>query len=354
MATTFAIVAVFLPIAFMSGIIGQFFLQFGITVAVAVLVSLFVSFTLDPMLSSVWPDPKEGRFKYLPWLGRVMEKVELGVDAAHRVYDRMLRWVLGGRRYGVPGLAQLARKNNPTRELPRWASASPRILMVLLALFTFFGSFFLVPLIGTEFVPQGDQGMAFMRINTPIGSSLQYTDAKLRDVEADFAKIPGIESVVTTVGTDEGRNYAQVMLRLQDLKDHKRPSQQEIENMIREHISRMAGMHRADVVARVAAAVPPGVVDGVDARVGPERVAVGCLGVLPGHIDEPGQPPDLGPAHVGVQVDRAVLVAVVKPEQLAVVEPVFLPGGRRVSQLTLRLCLHQVLPPLRALPGGFR
>src|SRR3984885_13744798 len=68
---------------------------------------------------------------------------------------------------------------------------------------------------------------------------------------------------------------------------------------------------RADVVARVAAGVPPGGGDGVDARVEPERFAVGCLGVLPRHIDEPGQPPDLSPAHVGVQVYRAVLVAVV-------------------------------------------
>src|SRR3984957_3710186 len=88
----------------------------------------------------------------------------------------------------------------------------------------------------------------------------------------------------------------------------------------------------ADVVARMAAAVPPGMVDGVDARVGPERVAVGCLGVLPGHIDEPGQPPDLGPGHVRVKVHRAVLVAVVEPEQLAMVEPVLLPGGRRVRR----------------------
>ena len=59
MATTFAIVAVFVPIAFMSGIVGKFFFQFGLTVAVAVLVSLFVSFTLDPMLSSVWHDPPD-------------------------------------------------------------------------------------------------------------------------------------------------------------------------------------------------------------------------------------------------------------------------------------------------------
>src|SRR5215469_3942849 len=108
---------------------------------------------------------------------------------------------------------------------------------------------------------------------------------------------------------------------------------------------------RADVVARVAAAVPPGVVDGVDPRVEPERVAVGCLGVLPGHIDESGQPADLSPAHVGVGVDRAVLVAVVEPEQLAVVEPVLLPGGRRVGQLALRLCFHQDPP---ASPGTAR
>ena len=111
---------------------------------------------------------------------------------------------------------------------------------------------------------------------------------------------------------------------------------------------------RADVVTRVAAAVPPGVVDRVDARVGPERVAVRCLGVLPGHIDEPGQPPDLSPAHVGVHVYRAVLVAVVEPEQLAVVEPVLLPGGRRVSQLTLRRCLHRVLHLSGHGPAGFR
>jgi multidrug efflux pump subunit AcrB len=57
MATTFAMCAVFVPVAFMGGIIGKFFYPFGITVVVAVLVSLFVSFTLDPMLSSVWNDP---------------------------------------------------------------------------------------------------------------------------------------------------------------------------------------------------------------------------------------------------------------------------------------------------------
>ncbi len=244
MATTFAILAVFVPVAFMSGAIGRFFLQFGITVAVAVAVSLFVSFTLDPMLSSIWPDPPEGRFRRAPWLGRIMEKVESAIEAAHRLYDVMLRWALSGRRYGIPGLAKIARSRPAaqTRPLPRWASLSPRSMLLVLAAFTFFGSFLLVPAIGVEFVPEGDDGIIFMRMNTPIGSSLQYTDAKVRDVEAGFREIPGIETIVTTIGTEEGRNYAQVLLRLTDLEEKPRPSKKEIEKEIRDRINRMAGM----------------------------------------------------------------------------------------------------------------
>jgi multidrug efflux pump subunit AcrB len=243
MATTFAILAVFIPVAFMSGVIGRFFFQFGITVAVAVLVSLFVSFTLDPMLSSIWADPKEGRFRYAPWLGRIMEKVEQGVEYAHVFYDRLLRWALSGRRYGIPGLAQWSRSRRPDRAaLPRWASASPRVLLLLLAAFAFFGSFFIVPLVGTEFVPQGDQGMVMMRLNAPIGSSLQYTDAKVRDVEATLRQIKGVEAIVTTIGTDEGKNYARVLLRLTDPRVQPRPAQVEIEKTVRERLAHMAGM----------------------------------------------------------------------------------------------------------------
>ncbi|RPH54985.1 MAG: efflux RND transporter permease subunit [Lysobacterales bacterium] len=242
MATTFAILAVFIPVAFMSGVIGRFFLQFGITVAVAVLVSLFVSFTLDPMLSSIWPDPKAGRFRRAPWLGRVMEKVEEGVDRAHQIYDRLLRWALGERRFAIPGLAQIARRRHPERVTPRWASASPRLLLLLLAAFLFFGSFMLVPLIGTEFVPQDDQGMVFMRVNTPIGSSLEYTDAKIHDVEATIRELDGVDAIMTTVGTDEGKNYAQLRVKLTDRQTTERPSQKDIEKQIRERLGRMAGL----------------------------------------------------------------------------------------------------------------
>jgi multidrug efflux pump subunit AcrB len=242
MATTFAILAVFIPVAFMSGVIGRFFFQFGITVAVAVFVSLIVSFTLDPMLSSIWPDPKEGRFKYVPWLGRWMDKVETWIEAAHRVYDRLLNWALSPTRYRIPGVAQLAVRT-PDAPTPRWASISPRALLLVMSAVIFIGSIFLVPLVGAEFVPQGDEGMVQMRMNTPLGSSLQYTDAKVRDVEAKLREIEGVESIVTDVGTDEGRNFAQILLKLTDVTKSDRPSQQEIETTVRERVADMAGIN---------------------------------------------------------------------------------------------------------------
>jgi HAE1 family hydrophobic/amphiphilic exporter-1 len=244
MATTFAILAVFVPVAFMSGAIGRFFLQFGITVAVAVAVSLFVSFTLDPMLSSVWPDPKEGRFRRAPWLRRIMDRVESGIEAAHRGYDRVLRWALSDRRYAVPGLANLAQRKPREADaaLPRWASVSPRALLLVVAAVSFFGSFLLVPKIGVEFVPQGDDGVIFLRLNTPIGSSLEYTDAKVRDVEEMLRGVDGVQTVVTTVGTGEGRNYAQLLVRLSDIAETKRRSQKDIEQEIRGRVNRMAGL----------------------------------------------------------------------------------------------------------------
>jgi len=213
MATTFAIVAVFVPIAFMKGIIGRFFLQFGITVAVAVLVSLFVSFTLDPMLSSVWPDPVKDRFKYVPWLGRLMARIEHGIEWLHGVYAKVLALALG------------------------WRKST-----LLLAVALFAGSLMLVPKIGGEFVPQVDDGFIQLRLKTPIGSSLEYSDAKLRQAEAALAEFKEIESVSTIVGSWEGRNYSQVNLKLTNVHKTHRRSQQEMEKVIRDRLEKIAGI----------------------------------------------------------------------------------------------------------------
>jgi hydrophobe/amphiphile efflux-1 (HAE1) family protein len=215
MATTFAIVAVFVPIAFMSGLIGRFFFQFGVTVAVAVLVSLFVSFTLDPMLSSVWHDPPGSRFRRAPWLGRFMDRVERGIEWLHRLYGTILEWGLGHRKS-----------------------------VLAIALVSFFASFLVVPLVGTEFVPESDEGFISLRLNTPVGSSLEYSDGKVRQVEAALKAVPEIALTMTTIGTDEGRNYARVNLKLVD-RAHRTRSQKQIEQAIRKELKPIPGIELA-------------------------------------------------------------------------------------------------------------
>ncbi|HYD78768.1 MAG TPA: efflux RND transporter permease subunit [Paucimonas sp.] len=213
MATTFAIVAVFVPIAFMQGIIGRFFFQFGVTVTVAVLVSLFVSFTLDPMLSSVWHDPAENRFQRFPWLARLMDRIEHGIERVHVIYGRALERALAWRK---------------------------TTLAVAFALFI--GSFFLVPFVGTEFIPEADEGYIALQFKTPVGSSLAYTDAKIRQVEEALKAFPEIEAVDTTVGTNGARNEAEVNLKLTDVRKTHRMPQKELEKKIRDRLKSIAGL----------------------------------------------------------------------------------------------------------------
>ncbi len=213
MATTFAIVAVFVPVAFMDGIIGRFFLQFGITVAVAVLVSLFVSFTLDPMLSSVWRDPVKDRFKYVPWLGRVMDKVEHGIDKMHVWYGKVLGAALN------------------------WRKATLALAFALFA-----GSIVMMGSLGSEMVPQTDDGFVRMRFKTEVGSSLEYTDSKVRQIEAAIREFKEVDSVIANIGTWDGRNTAYVGIRLTDLKKGPRRSQKEMEIVLRERLQPIAGI----------------------------------------------------------------------------------------------------------------
>ena len=221
MATTFAIVAVFVPIAFMSGIIGRFFFQFGVTVAVAVLVSLFVSFTLDPMLSSVWHDPPGSRFRRVPWLGRFMDRVERGIEWLHVLYGAVLEWGLGHRKS-----------------------------VIAIALVAFFGSFAIVPLVGTEFVPETDEGFLSLRLNTPVGSSLEYTDGKVQQVEA-VLKAHSRDRA----RDDDDRHRGRPQLRARQPEAH-RPrarsrTQKEIERAIRDR-AEADSRHRARVRLRPA------------------------------------------------------------------------------------------------------
>ncbi len=252
MATTFAIIAVFVPIAFMRGLIGQFFFQFGLTVAVAVLVSLFVSFTLDPMLSSVWRDPPGSRFRRVPWLGRFMDRVEHVIGRVHAIYGRMLAWALADARHRVyvpvVGFVTAWRSGGWSALKPRWATITHRGIVLWTALLIFFASFALLPLIGKELMPQVDEGFISLRLNTPVGTSLEFTDTKVREVEAVLKQFPEVVLAMTTVGIDDsiggGRNYARVNMKLTGRSARAR-SQKEIERAIRAALRPIPGIELA-------------------------------------------------------------------------------------------------------------
>src|SRR6266850_1921312 len=168
LATTFSIVAVFVPIAFMGGMVGKFFYPFGITVAVAVLVSLFVSFTLDPMLSAVWRDPPEGA-RRLPVVGPVVRGFDVVLERVHAIYDRLLR-----------------------------AALAHRIVTIVIALASLGVAIPLANIVGTEMMPQADESFTSLRLTLPVGSSLDYADERVQRVEQVLREFKEIEVIDTS------------------------------------------------------------------------------------------------------------------------------------------------------------
>ena len=249
LATTFAICAVFVPVAFMGGIVGKFFYPFGITVVVAVLVSLFVSFTLDPMLSSVWKDPPSAHLQRVPVLGHLLRATDRGMDALHRVYAGLIHWAFSGRRYRLYPLPAFGRPfgndGSRDRQRPRrlrWATLTPRGVVLAVGAASFVAALGLAPLVGSEFVPQTDQGFTRLALTMPVGASLERTDAKVRQIEAIVSAIPEVKTVSTRVGGTGQRNQAWLNIALTDRKERSR-SQKQVEDDIR---ARIAGIPGAD------------------------------------------------------------------------------------------------------------
>lgn len=170
LATTFSIVAVFLPVAFMDGIMGRFFLQFGVTVSVAVLISLFVAFTLDPMMSSVWYDPAANPNAKRGPIGRAVQQ-----------FDRLFEWITNG-----------------YRRVIHWA-LKWRKTVLFIAFLSFIGSFMLFPRVGVEFIPVTDNGIFTVTVETPAGSTKEATAAKLRQAESIIQQHPEVERTYSTV-----------------------------------------------------------------------------------------------------------------------------------------------------------
>jgi hydrophobe/amphiphile efflux-1 (HAE1) family protein len=226
MATTFALCAVFVPVAFMGGAAGQFFYPFGVTVAVAVLVSLFVSFTLDPMLSAVWRDPPSKRVKRLPVIGLLIRLTDRSMDLLLAIYDRLIRWIFSD--WCVLGFVR------------------PRGVVLGVGILSFVVAIVLVPLAGTEFIPQTDQGYTQLQLRMPVGSSLARSDAKVRQVEEILNTFPEVSTLSTSIGgagqdAAAGRNQATIQIDLKPRAERRR-TQKQVEDAIREQVVRVAGI----------------------------------------------------------------------------------------------------------------
>jgi multidrug efflux pump subunit AcrB len=252
LATTLALCAVFVPVAFMGGIVGKFFVAFGLTVTVAVLVSLFVSFTLDPMLSSVWRDPPASHLQRIPVIGTMLRGTDRMMAMLHAAYEALIRWAFSGRRYALPLPAfgrVLDLQGRPTKsgqKVWRRATVTPRAVVLWAGGLSFVGALALAPLVGSEFIPQADQGFTQLSVRLPVGSSLERSDAKIRQIEDILLAMPEVHNVSSNVGgrgvgLAVGRNQAALNIGLKPRAQRKR-SQKQVEDAIREQIAKIPGI----------------------------------------------------------------------------------------------------------------
>ena len=181
-ATTFSIVAVFVPVGFMPGIAGQFFKPFALTIASAVLVSLFVSFSLDPMLSAYWADPQLEAHERRNPIARLLDRYNEWFNRQSLRYTRVVGWALD-HRWWMIGIAVST-------------------LVVAIALQVRFGGF--------GFAPISDNSELNVSIETPPGSSLEYTALKAEEAARMVRAHKEVAYTYTTVGSATGSGAVDV------------------------------------------------------------------------------------------------------------------------------------------------
>ncbi|MBK7015651.1 MAG: efflux RND transporter permease subunit [Sulfuritalea sp.] len=199
-AATLSLVSIFAPVIFLQGVIGQFFRSFAVVVTFGVLVSLFVSLTLTPMLCSRYltVEKQHGRLYHL------LDGILGGLD---RLYVRLLEAAL----------------------THRWW------VVALTALIVASSSFFFIH-IGKTFTPDEDEGRFRVSLRTPLGSSIDYTDGKLREVEAVLNNYPEVRTEFALIGLGSAGqvNQGTVVVRMAPREERKRSQQQVIAEVRRE------------------------------------------------------------------------------------------------------------------------
>jgi len=204
LAITLVDVVVFLPISLVGGMVSRIFSEFGITVVVATLLSLLVSFTLTPMLASRWMRLADHRRGSL--LGRFINLSESWQNRLSAAYGRLLHWALIHR--------------------PVIVAVSGILLLISLSL---------VPLgfVGSEFMVEADRGDFAINLDLPLGTTIEKTDEAVARVEKIVAAIPEVSQYLSTVGKQQTQwknaeqgNVAQLQIRLKAKSDRRRSTKQ--------------------------------------------------------------------------------------------------------------------------------
>ncbi|HEY0242272.1 MAG TPA: efflux RND transporter permease subunit, partial [Gemmatimonadaceae bacterium] len=213
-ATTFSIVAVFVPIGFMYGVAGQWFKPFALTIASSVLVSLFVSFSLDPMLSAYWADPQVEAHERRNPIARALDRFNLWFNKLAERYKKLIGWALD-HRLAMVGLA----------------IASFVIAIALPA----------VGLVGASFFGSDDRSELTIALETPPGSNLDYTRIKAEEAGRMARQHPEVVYTYTTLGAATGSvDNGSIFVRLVP-KNKRDIGAEDLGTTIRKEVGRIGG-----------------------------------------------------------------------------------------------------------------
>ncbi|MGW8391371.1 efflux RND transporter permease subunit [Pseudoduganella sp. HUAS MS19] len=207
-ATTFSIMAVFIPVAFMSGMAGQWFRPFALTVTCSVAVSLFISFTLDPMLSAFWGDPPGHHDAPKKGIGKMLDRFNHWFDHQADRYGKVIAWALHHRRW-----------------------------MAVIAFASFVGAIVLQATMGgSSFLPKQDIGMIKVEVRTPSSSSLAYTRSKMSKVSEIALGVKDVKATNVYVNLSGGSIYVDIGKR-----SERKRNAQDIGSELRQKLSGMVG-----------------------------------------------------------------------------------------------------------------
>jgi HAE1 family hydrophobic/amphiphilic exporter-1 len=263
-ATTFSILAVFIPIGFMPGVGGQWFKPFALTIASSVFVSLFVSFSLDPMLSAYWADPHKPPHERA-WITRQLDRFNRWFNHQAQNYRKVIAWALDHRASMIVIAAGsfFAAFLLPSRGISGLAAAVigiavivvginthrfnrvARVALIAVGALTFVMLPQIVPpirTVGSAFFPVDDRSEFIMKIETPPGSNLEYTRLKAQEAARLVRAQPEVRYTYTTLGegatgaVDVGNIYVKLTP-----KDKRRRSVEALAVDLRRQMSHVAG-----------------------------------------------------------------------------------------------------------------